>query len=298
MVDTDDPISSYLLSGWGRICAVLGTDFYPYLNTVMPPLLKSAQVKPDVALLDVDAPEGGDDYPEDEGWEFVVVDGRKFGIKTSMLDDKCTAMEMLLVYARVMEAHFAPFVEPVLNLSLSLFTFYYSEGVRQAAVSLIPYLLKDALLAGFDPEAVRQIWATVLLKINAALYEEASVEFIQYLYNALGEGIAVMGDGCMSAEQLDDLGKSVEISLSEYFQRYQKRQRSRVLDQEEGEEEDEAPLDEEQEADDEMLNQITRALHAAVKHHRSTFLQMYETRLTPYLSTFLVFFLLSSMVGN
>jgi len=50
-MEADDPQISYMLSSWARIGAVLGEDFIPYLPVVMPPLLRSATVKPDLAVI-------------------------------------------------------------------------------------------------------------------------------------------------------------------------------------------------------------------------------------------------------
>ena len=52
ITEPDDPQSSYLLAAWARICKILGSDFAPYLDIVMPPLLRSAQIKPDFAILE------------------------------------------------------------------------------------------------------------------------------------------------------------------------------------------------------------------------------------------------------
>lgn len=52
ITDTDDPQSSYLLAAWARICKVLGTDFAPFLDLVLPHLFTLAQVKPDFTVLD------------------------------------------------------------------------------------------------------------------------------------------------------------------------------------------------------------------------------------------------------
>lgn len=46
----DDPTNSYMLSAGARICKCLGQEFLPYLSIVMPPLLHSAQLKPDVEV--------------------------------------------------------------------------------------------------------------------------------------------------------------------------------------------------------------------------------------------------------
>lgn len=51
-MDPDDPQASYLLQAWGRVAKALGQDFIPYLNVVMPPLLKSADIKADEEVRD------------------------------------------------------------------------------------------------------------------------------------------------------------------------------------------------------------------------------------------------------
>ncbi len=60
-LEADDPAGGYMLQAGARICKSLGEEFLPYLSIVMPPLLKSAQLKPDVKVTDVD-----DDEEDDE----------------------------------------------------------------------------------------------------------------------------------------------------------------------------------------------------------------------------------------
>jgi hypothetical protein len=76
IVDADDPQSSYLLATWARICKVLGTDFVPYLDFVMPPLLASAQHRPDFAVLEPDENAEEKGFSEEDGWEFVKIDNQ------------------------------------------------------------------------------------------------------------------------------------------------------------------------------------------------------------------------------
>ena len=40
---------------WARLCKCLGQDFLPYMGFVMPPLLQSAQLKPDVTITSTDS---------------------------------------------------------------------------------------------------------------------------------------------------------------------------------------------------------------------------------------------------
>eukprot|EP00256_Glycine_max_P068074 XP_025982669.1 importin-5-like [Glycine max] len=54
-LDADDPTASYILQAWARLCKCLGQDFLPYMGFVMPPLLQSAQLKPDVTITSTDS---------------------------------------------------------------------------------------------------------------------------------------------------------------------------------------------------------------------------------------------------
>ncbi|XP_038988393.1 ran-binding protein 6-like [Phoenix dactylifera] len=64
-LETDDPITSYMLQAWARLCKCLGQDFLPYMNFVMPPLLQSAQLKPDVTITSADSDEDMDESDDD-----------------------------------------------------------------------------------------------------------------------------------------------------------------------------------------------------------------------------------------
>jgi hypothetical protein len=52
ITEPDDPQASYLITAWGRICRTLGSQFAQFLPNVMPPLLASAGLKPDFAIID------------------------------------------------------------------------------------------------------------------------------------------------------------------------------------------------------------------------------------------------------
>lgn len=48
-----------------RICKALGPEFLPYMEIVMPPLLASAQLKPDVNITDAGS-DDDEDYEDDD----------------------------------------------------------------------------------------------------------------------------------------------------------------------------------------------------------------------------------------
>ena len=73
---------SYMISAWARICKILGPGFAPYLPVVMGPIMKTASMKPEVALLDNDELNGVENDSED--WQFVSLgEQQNFGIKTA-----------------------------------------------------------------------------------------------------------------------------------------------------------------------------------------------------------------------
>ena len=61
-LDADDPRANYMLQAGARLCKCLGSEFIPYLGVVMPSLLRSAQLKPDVNVADA----GSDDEEDDD----------------------------------------------------------------------------------------------------------------------------------------------------------------------------------------------------------------------------------------
>jgi len=146
-MDPDDPQVSYLLQAWGRVAKALKHDFIPYLGLVMPPLMRSALLKVDTEVLDDDAQADGDD--EDEGIATVVVQTdtgtKRVALKTSLLEEKATACNMLVCYfAELGEGMFA-YIEQVATEMVKLLAYVYSDEVRTAAAALMPELIKVSL---------------------------------------------------------------------------------------------------------------------------------------------------------
>lgn len=94
---SDEMLASYIMATWGKLADVLKTDFAPFLPTVMPALLKTASLAPELSVLD------GEDDGEDEvlgnDWDVVNVDGQNVGIKTSAIEQVNEAFELLVIYS-------------------------------------------------------------------------------------------------------------------------------------------------------------------------------------------------------
>lgn len=142
----DDPQISYLISAWARLCKILGKQFEQYLPLVMGPILRTAAMKPEVALLDNEDMEG---VEGDLDWQFVSLgEQQNFGIKTAGLEDKASACEMLVCYARELKEGFADYAEEVVRLMVPMLKFYFHDGVRTAAAESLPCLLECAKIKG------------------------------------------------------------------------------------------------------------------------------------------------------
>jgi len=112
----------------------------------MGPVLRTAAMKPEVALLDNEDMEG---IEGDLDWQFVSLgEQQNFGIKTAGLEDKASACEMLVCYARELKEGFADYAEEVVRLMVPMLKFYFHDGVRTAAAASLPYLLDCAKIKG------------------------------------------------------------------------------------------------------------------------------------------------------
>jgi hypothetical protein len=92
-------------------------------------------------------------------WQFVSIEDQRIGIKTSTLEEKRAACEMLCIYARQLGPMFAPYVAEILPISLKLLKFYFEDGVRFYSAALMPFLigaLKDDPTRG--PAVALQTW--------------------------------------------------------------------------------------------------------------------------------------------
>ena len=178
----DDPQMSYMISAWARICKILGAGFAPYLPMVMAPVMKTASMKPEVALLDNEEVEGVGEDSDD--WQFVNLgEQQNFGIKTAGLEDKATACQMLVCYARELKEHFADYTEQVVRLMVPMLKFYFHDGVRTAAAESLPFLLECAKIKG--PQYLQEMWAFILPELLKAIEAEPENEVLAELLASL-----------------------------------------------------------------------------------------------------------------
>lgn len=288
IVDADDPQAQYLLHCWGRMCRVLGMEFVPYLPGVMPPLLELAAAKADIQLLD-DADQV-DAIGEDEGWELVPLKGKVIGIKTAALEDKNTAIELITIYAQILEANFEPYVTDITErIALPGLAFFFHDPVRVAAAKLVPQLLNSYKKShGEQSVQFQQLWQRCCEKEIEILTAEPAVDTLAEMFQCFYESVEVCGKNCLTQENMAQFIESVRSTLEDY----QKRVIERAEEQADtadagGDEEDEADsLMYAIEDDQNLLSDMNKAFHTIFKNMGTAFLPAWE-RLIPFYDKFI-----------
>ena len=279
IVDADDPQSQYLLHCWGRMCRVLGPDFIPYLPGVMPPLLTVAAAKADIQLLDDE--DQIDQVEQDEGWELVPLKGKIIGIKTSALEEKNTAIELITIYAQILEAAFEPYVlETMQKIAVPGLAFFFHDPVRVSSAKLIPQLLNSYRKAhGDQSPGFAEMWSKVAEKIIEVLSAEPTVDTLAEMYQCFYESVEVMGKNSLTQQHMQAFIESAKSTLEDYQIRVKARLEEQA-DVDEGEED----LDYEYAVEDDqnLLSDMNKAFHTIFKNQETTFLPSWQRLLAFY----------------
>lgn len=279
------------------MCRVLGAEFIPYLPAVIQPLMQLASAKADIQLLD-DEDEVAR-IESEEGWELVPLKGKFIGIKTSTLDDKNTAIELIAVYAQNLEAAFAPYVPKIMEeIALPGLAFFFHDPVRVASAKAIPPLLESTKKAHGDksPE-LQDLWAKTVEKVLEVLTNEPTIETLADMYQCFYECVELMGKDCLNSNQLGTFITSAETVLQDYQSRVKARAEERAEDAPakntngvlSGADDDEDEPSEDMllaiEDDATLLSDMNKAFHAITKTHTTAFLPHWE-RLMSYYTSF------------
>ena len=283
ITDDDDPQSQYLLHCWGRMCRVLGTDFVPYLPVVIPPLLILGSAKADIQLLEDDAD------VEEEGWELVPLKGKVIGIKTATLEDKNTAIELLGIYAQILEGAFAPYVAKIAEeIALPGLSFFFHDPVRVSSAKILPNLLNSYKKAYGDQSAeLQSLWQQCAEKEIEILSAEPAIETLAEMYQCFYESVEAVGKGCLNQNQMDMYIQSVKSTLEEYQKRVVERDAERAENATNGIEEDDDTdsLQYAIEDDQTLLSDMNKAFHTVFKNMEVAFIEPWQ-RLIPFYDSF------------
>lgn len=286
VTEADDPQAQYLMHCWGRMCRVMGPEFLPFLANVMPPLLELAKANADVQLLDDD--EQVQALQQEEGWELVPIKGKMIGIKTSTMDDKHMAIELLVVYAQVLEGNFAPYVAEVMEkVALPGLAFFFHDPVRYMSAKLVPQLLNSYKKAYGNPSnELGTLWHGTVGKLLEVLTAEPSIDTLAEMYQCFYESVECLGKDCLTSLHMEHFIESVQSALDDYKVRVLQRQEETAGVNPEDVEDEAEELLIQIEDDQTLLSDMNKAFHSIFKYHGAAFLRPWERLMSTY-ETFL-----------
>lgn len=277
-MEADDPQISYLISAWARMCKIIGKDFVQYLGLVMPPVLKAAQIKPEVALLDMDDPQNTG-LDEEDGWEFVTLgEQQKFGIKTAGLEDKSTACQMLVHYARELKDGFSEYTEEVVKIMVPLLKFYFHDTVRVTAAESLPHLLECAKFKGDD--YLRQMWSYICPELLTSIEREPEEAVVPEMMESFAKCVEVLAVGFITDDYFNQLAQILHDKLEKHMEKQVERLGKRK--EEDYDEEVEELLKDEHETDSYILSKVSDVMHSLFKTHREAILPFFEHMLPDF----------------
>lgn len=269
--DNDDPQAQYLLHCWGRMCRVLGQDFVPFLDGVMPPLIQLASAKADIQLLEND----DELLDQEDGWELVPLKGKVIGIKTQTLEDKNTAIELITIYAQILEKDFSRYVEDIMEkIALPGLAFFFHDPVRISSAKLVPALL-NSYKKQFGPtsQQLGKLWTATVEKEIEILVAEPAIETLAEMYQCFYESVEVVGKNCLTQDYMNKFVESARSTLKEYQDRVRQREADKAEAAVDGEDEDESmSLQYAIEDDQTLLSDMNKAFHTIFKNMGPSFL--------------------------
>lgn len=278
--EEDGPIKPHLEQGWSRICRIIGEDFVPYLPIVLPPLLNAAKAAQDVSLLEEDEAEA---FANNEEWDIINLSGKLIAVHTASLDEKSSALDLLRVYASQLGGAFQPYVKEILqDIAIPALDFYLHDGVRGSAALSLGALLKCTIaVSSRDSPDTLAVWDMICERLTEAVTQDPVPELIVAYYTTIVECAFLIAPRSLTEKQMKGLAKSINENLSGIYSRIKKREHD---DDEYREEIDES---EEEYTDEELLEEINKAISAIFTNAGAAFGADYNSTLAELTSTFI-----------
>lgn len=197
---------------------------------------------------------------------------QNFGIKTSGLEDKATACQMLVCYARELKEHFVEYAEQTVRLMVPLLKFYFHDGVRSAAAESLPYLLECARIRG--PQYVQEMWAYICPELIKAIEAEPDAECLAEDFSALARCVEQLGVGCLNDEHMAELLKIMQKTFQEHFEKQGDRDKRRADEDYDADVEEQ--LEEEDDEDVFVLSKLGDLIHALFSTHKEGMMPVFD----------------------
>lgn len=211
-----DSTSDYLLNAWSQICKTLSDEFAPYLNLVIPGILKMCQVASDVsistdpsALIDLQS---------------LMSDERRYkaSITTTDLEEKVIAIDTLIEISQSMKNHFEPYIESTKDILLPYVNYTINENIRASAATTLSALVTATKQANSQPERAICLAREFLTHLWTAAGTEYDSHALCSQLDAIKEIIVTLESQFMTQEEINDCGRKIVSFLSSSLKKREK----------------------------------------------------------------------------
>lgn len=282
-LEADDPLVSYCQQAWARLCKILGQEFLPFLPNVMPSLLHSAGLPPDIEIHE------GSYRTHREGWSVVSIGDKSVAINSHRLQEKATAINMLFCLATDLDHSFFPYVKQVARITIPLLNFNYSEECRDGSFCLMSTLLtcvrNHCLKNQMPPALVHQLWQKMLPSFLSAIRREVDLDVLLTQLDALQECINLAGPGSMGPKELSDLSVCINQQLVDHLGRIHHREQRRkdpLFDKQDAKKIEKQNLE-----DSFIVRALSEVVGKTFKQFGPNYLPIFHKQLSPTVISFL-----------
>eukprot|EP01006_Ploeotia_vitrea_P036976 TRINITY_DN66079_c7_g2_i3.p1 TRINITY_DN66079_c7_g2~~TRINITY_DN66079_c7_g2_i3.p1 ORF type:complete len:1144 (+),score=626.30 TRINITY_DN66079_c7_g2_i3:69-3434(+) len=218
----DDITLQYINHAWSRICGVLGAEFVPVLQHIMPRVLETAG-RPIKMRYDAD-PSGMS--------QSLHFDQQLF---TAGMEEKMSACSMLLNFAHDLRGHFIDWVVPTMKVMLPLVDYHLHDDVKAFAISIMPDLVHSAVLGVKNGRAqanlVTQVYREAVMALITAMKKEVVPETLLSYVQAVKQSIVYAGQHSvqsLTAAHLDAITETMLFLLQKSNARVAQREEEKL----------------------------------------------------------------------
>eukprot|EP01105_Mastigella_eilhardi_P026497 TRINITY_DN7714_c0_g1_i1.p1 TRINITY_DN7714_c0_g1~~TRINITY_DN7714_c0_g1_i1.p1 ORF type:complete len:1071 (-),score=317.30 TRINITY_DN7714_c0_g1_i1:72-3230(-) len=274
-LDADDPQISHFETAFARIAESLKEQFLPYLPVVLPSALERADLPVEATLTN--------DFTPAEGWSLYRVGEGTLSVHTSQIEEKLSAMRLLLVYASQLQEGFLSYVERTTKIMVPCMTFLYNDEVKAEACSSPPVLIRCITeymkkTGSADTKLLFETWQQQLKGLATAIAHEDELENLVIQLGAIAESMEEMDRPSLTPEQATLVGKLMIAVLSD-LQSRQKVEAEEKHTCECHDEDDAAHEKQDEERANNVLSLVVDCCGALAKYHPEFYVHFFVNKL-------------------
>lgn len=314
--ELEGPEVQYVAQSCVRIASIMKEDIVPYLPHIVPPLIKQAQIEPDIVLTDIADDDDEEGETTADGKDSMTVEIRGVGrkrlqINTTALEEKTNACNMLYQCALDLEGAFYPYITEVAQVLIPLIGFEYVEDIRIVSSLSMAKLLNAAVDGTINyghgaqaPQFPQQLFEQFLEPLLNALQTEEDLECLGALAEAMSAVLEVCKDSVEKGVQvgipLEHVPRVIDVlktiagnSAQRLMEQHQENQKDEDYDEQAA-----VQQSENDELEESVFRSIVDSIGWIIKTQKEAFLPVFKIHLLPFITPLLELGVVNALRGQ